>query len=208
MKQLKELLDFRSKPHEHLMTYCGLFFVVANFLALIASVLVVATWSALVNRFFGVTQGLVFLSGFGLLLSFLKWRGLIRELQKQLSERFPNYASLILGGEELWTVLALAISVAGLFLTLVVPFGFLVLLVGLCLFEHQTFSMLVSLEEKEQKFFSEKHLEVSKCFSGTYDTTYLIYSLVTLYGHSFVKMQENFEALECYVEAREKLLGR
>lgn len=190
------------------MAYCAAFFVVANFLALIASVLVVATWSVSANRFFGFTQGLVFLSGLGLLLGFLKWRGLMRELQKQLSERFPNYASLILGGEELWTVLALAISVAGLFLTLVVPFGFLILLVGLCLFEQQTFSMLVSLEKKEQKFFSEKYLEVPKCFSRAYDATYLIYSLVTLYGYSFVAMRENFEALECYVEVREKLLGR
>ncbi|WP_448517026.1 hypothetical protein [Pseudothermotoga sp.] len=208
MKQLNELFDFKTKPSDQLMVYCALLFVVASFLGLVGSVAVVASWSFSANRFFGVTQGLAFVSGLGLLLGFLKWRGSIREIQRQLAEHFPKYSSLILTGDELWMLLGLSASVAGLFVTLVLPFGFLLLLVGLVLLEHQLLFMLKSLEEKEQKFFSENGVQLSTCFSKVYDVSYLIYSLVTLYGHSFVKMQENLDALECYLKVRHDILGR
>ncbi len=205
---MNELFDFKTKPSDQLMVYCALLFVVASFLGLVGSVAVVASWSFSANRFFGVTQGLAFVSGLGLLLGFLKWRGSIREIQRQLAEHFPKYSSLILTGDELWMLLGLSASVAGLFVTLVLPFGFLLLLVGLVLLEHQLLFMLKSLEEKEQKFFSENGVQLSTCFSKVYDVSYLIYSLVTLYGHSFVKMQENLDALECYLKVRHDILGR
>jgi len=208
MKQLNELFDFKTKPSDQLMVYCAFLFVVASFLGLIGSVAVVASWSFSANRFFGVTQGLAFVSGLGLLLGFLKWRGSIREIQRRLAEHFQKYSSLILTGDELWMLLGLSASVAGLFVTLVLPFGFLLLLVGLVLLEHQLLFMLKSLEEKEQKFFSENDVQLSTCFSKVYDVSYLIYSLVTLYGHSFVKMQENLDALECYFKVRQEILGR
>ncbi len=205
---MNELFDFKAKPSNQLMVYCALLFVVASFLGLVGSVAVVASWSFSANRFFGATQGLAFASGLGLLLGFLKWRGSIREIQRQLAEHFPKYSSLILTGDELWMLIGLSASVAGLFVTLVLPFGFLLLLVGLVLLEHQLLFMLKSLEEKEQKFFSENGAQLSTCFSKAYDVSYLIYSLVTLYGHSFVKMQENLDALECYLKVRHDILGR
>ncbi|WP_448535411.1 hypothetical protein [Pseudothermotoga sp.] len=208
MKQLNELFDFKAKPSNQLMVYCALLFVVASFLGLVGSVVVVASWSFSANRFFGITQGLAFASGLGLLLGFLKWRGSIREIQRQLAEHFPKYSSLILTGDELWMLIGLSASVAGLFVTLVLPFGFLLLLVGLVLLEHQLLFTLKSLEEKEQKFFSENGVQLSTCFSRVYDVSYLIYSLVTLYGHSFVKMQENLDALECYFKVRQEILRR
>ncbi len=205
---MNELFDFKAKPSNQLMVYCALLFVVASFLGLVGSVVVVASWSFSANRFFGITQGLAFASGLGLLLGFLKWRGSIREIQRQLAEHFPKYSSLILTGDELWMLIGLSASVAGLFVTLVLPFGFLLLLVGLVLLEHQLLFTLKSLEEKEQKFFSENGVQLSTCFSRVYDVSYLIYSLVTLYGHSFVKMQENLDALECYFKVRQEILRR
>ncbi|HBT39886.1 MAG: hypothetical protein H5T93_08280 [Pseudothermotoga sp.] len=208
MKQLNELFDLKRKPSNQLMVYCGLIFFIANFLGLIASVIVVASWSLYANRFLGVTQGLAFVSGLGLFVGFLKWRGSIREVQRQLSEKFAKYSTLILTGDELWMLLGLSASVAGLLLTLVLPFGFLLLLAGLVLLEHQLLSAMKSLEAEEQKFFSENDVQLSTCLSKTYDASYLIYSLVTLYGHSFVRMQENLDALECYLKARQDILGR
>jgi len=205
---LNELFDLKARPSHQLMVYCGLIFFVANFLGLIASVIVVASWSLYANRFLGVTQGLSFVSGLGLFVGFLKWRGSIREIQRQLAERFPKYSSLILTGDELWMLLGLSASVAGLFVTLVLPFGFLLLLAGLVMLEYQLLSAMKSLEGEEQKFFSENDVQISTCLSKTYDVSYLIYSLVTLYGHSFVRMQENLEAIECYLKVRQDILGR
>lgn len=205
---MNELFDLKARPSHHLMVYCGLIFFVANFLGLIASVIVVASWSLYANRFLGVTQGLSFVSGLGLFVGFLKWRGSIREIQRQLAERFPKYSSLILTGDELWMLLGLSASVAGLFVTLVLPFGFLLLLAGLVMLEYQLLSAMKSLEGEEQKFFSENDVQISTCLSKTYDVSYLIYSLVTLYGHSFVRMQENLEAIECYLKVRQDILGR
>lgn len=204
MKHLNELFDFKSKPSVHMMVYCAILFVVANFLGLIASVAAVVTWAISVQRFLGVTQGLGFAAGLGLLISYLKWRGALREVHRQLVDRFPKYASLVMTGEELWLLIGLSASITGLFVTLVLPFGFLLLLVGLSLLEQQMLQSLKVFEEKEKNFFSDLNITCSKCFTKTYDTTYLIYSLVTLYGHSFVKIQENLEAFECYFKAREE----
>lgn len=206
MKQLNELFDFKSKPSVHMMVYCAILFVVANFLGLIASVAAVVTWAISVQRFLGITQGLGFAAGLGLLLSYLKWRGALREIHRQLVDRFPKYASLIVTGEELWLLIGLSASIAGLFVTLILPFGFLLLLVGLSLLEQQMLQSLKAFEEKEKNFFSDLNTTCPMCFTKAYDTTYLIYSLVTLYGHSFVKIQENLEAFECYFKAREGIL--
>ncbi|MEN3008099.1 hypothetical protein [Pseudothermotoga sp.] len=206
MKQLSELFDFKSKPSVHMMVYCASLFVVANFLGLIASVAAVVSWAISVQRFLGITQGLGFFAGLGLLLSYLKWRGTLREIHRKLADRFPKYASLIITGDELWLLIGLSASIAGLFIMLVLPFGFLLLLVGLSLFEQQMFLSLKLFEEKEKKFFSDLNIPCSMCFTKIYDINYLIYSLVTFYGHSFIKIHENLEAFECYFRVREEIL--
>lgn len=207
MRQVSELFDFKSKPSSQFMIYSALFFVIGNFLSLIGSVAVVVA-SYLASRFFGVAVGITFVSGLGLLIGILKWHGTIREFQRKLSEKFPKYASLILSSDEVWFMLGLAAAVAGLFVTLVLPFGFLLLLAGLCLLEQRFLAVLKSLEGKEQGFFSEEGVQLSQCFSKDYDASYLVYSLITLYANGFLKMEENLGALECYLKIRQEILGR
>ncbi len=209
-KFMAPFLDKSKLPSRDFYSYALVVFFVGCVLGLIASIVVVAAnyllaLSAL--RFLGFTEGLCFVSGLGLVFVLMRWRSVVKELQRKTVEKFTNYATVVLKTDETFFYVGISIAAAGLIINLFVVFGFAVIVVGLALAYYFFLKSLKHLEEEELKFFSANLGEnVERSFKFDLDTNVLLYTMISLFGYFVLHQEEYFNAIDEYVKNREDLL--
>ncbi|ABV32738.1 hypothetical protein Tlet_0168 [Pseudothermotoga lettingae TMO] len=203
----------KTLPSSDFYSYSMLIFFISNILGLIASIIVVSADYLLAlsaNRFLGLTQGMSIFSGLSLLFVVIRWSFVIKELRRELIEKIPEYASIAIRSDETLINLGTAVTTAGLVISLFVPFGFLVTLVGLSLAYYFFFNSMKEYENDELIFFSKmpKIAEFSKTkiFNFEVDANVIIYSLITLFGYLTFHQEQYISSVESYVKSRKQLL--
>ncbi|HEY8543052.1 MAG TPA: hypothetical protein VIL29_11750 [Pseudothermotoga sp.] len=209
-KYLTPFLDRSKLPSRDFYSYGLIIFFVGSILGLIASIVVVAAnyfmaLSAL--RFLGLTEGMCLVSGLILIFVLIRWRSVVKELQRKMVEKFPNYATVVLKTDETLFYIGIAVAAAGLIINFFVVFGFAVIVVGLALAYHFFLKSLKSVEEEEIKFFSTTMSKtMERSIKVDLDTNTLLYSMITLFGYFMLHQEEYFSAINDYVRNRTDLL--
>lgn len=209
-KYLTPFLDKSKLPSRDFYSYGLIVFFAGNVLGLIASIAVVAAnyFTALFAlRFLGLTEGMCLVSGLMLIFVLIRWRSVIKELQRKTVEKFPNYATVVLKTDETLFHVGIAIAAAGLIINFFAVFGFAVIVVGLALAYHFFLKSLKSIEEEEIKFFSTTMSKtMERSVKIDLDTNTLLYSMITLFGYFMLHQEEYFSAISDYVKNRTDLL--
>lgn len=208
-KFLAPFLDKSKLPSRDFYSYGLVIFFVGSVLGLIASIVVIAAnfivvLSAL--RFLGITVGMCLVSGLMLIFVLMRWRSVVKELQRKTVEKFPNYATVVLKTDETLLLVGIAIAAAGLIINFFVVFGFAVIVVGLALAYYFFLKSMKNLEEEEAKFFSGLDKNVERSFKFELDTNTLLYTMITLFGYFMLHQDEYFSAIDDYVKKRTDLI--